>query len=87
MAKKNYYYVLVCTAYGAVFVTDILPKHNAEWDKEKSPKAFSKDMAEDVAIGLMANGYTAYMVTMKWELTHQPYFYERGEFKWVENVA
>ena len=85
--KKNYYYVLVCTTYGAVFVTDILPKHNAEWDKEKTPMEFTREYAKDVVLGLGLNGYLAYLVCQPYKLTHQPYRYDLGEFKWVENDA
>lgn len=85
MAQKKYhYYVLVCTNYGAVFVTNVLPKNTAEWDKEKAPMEFTKSYAEDIYIGLSANGFLAYLVTSKWEITNQPYLYKRGEFKWVE---
>lgn len=79
--KKNYYYVLVLTSEGPVFVTET-KYHDAMWDKNKPPKLFSKAFAEDVALGLALNFHSAFMVTTKYELTTQPYRYDKGNFEW-----
>lgn len=83
MAKKNYYYVLVLTDEGAKFVTGTRPNHYAEYDALKAPKAFPKEMASDIAWGLTANFISAYMITAQYEITTQPYFYNKGHFEWV----
>lgn len=82
MAKKsNWWYVLVLTNYGAVFVTGI-PGHNtAQWEKNKKPREFSKEYAQQMAIGLCANGYLAFAVCQPFELKSQPYRYDLGEFR------
>lgn len=83
MAKdKNYYYVIVMTDKGAVFVTAILDHKVAEWDKRKKPISFSKSYAEDLAFGLTVNGYIAYAVSTRYEVKNQPYRYNEGNFYW-----
>ncbi len=82
MAKKNYYYVIVLTDEGAKFVTGIMPHHYAEYDALKTPKSFPKEMESDIAWGLMANFNQAYMVQTPYEITTQPYMYDKGNFKW-----
>lgn len=83
MAKKNYWYVLVLTNEGPKFVTGILPKKTAEWDKLKPPMEFtSKEYAQDVAIGLCANFHIAFSVCQPFALDSQPYFYKNGQFRW-----
>lgn len=84
MAKKqtNWYYILVLTNDGPTFVTKIGEGKMAFWNKENKPLEFSKSHAEDVAFGLAVNGYTAYCVQTKYELTHQPYLYSKGHFEW-----
>ena len=83
-AKKNYYYILMMTNDGPVFVTDIKPNQYAEWSKDKPPKVFDKARAEDITMGLNLNFNMAFMVCSKWEIDHQPYLYNRGRFEWVE---
>ena len=83
--KKNWYYVLVLTNHGPVFVTDIPDYHTAEWDCLKKPKSFDRYYAEDIAMGLCCNGSIAYAVHTKFELDTQPYLYSKGEFKWEWN--
>lgn len=83
--KKYHYYILVLTTKGPVFVTGIPSRHTAEWDESKVPKEFDKEYAQDIVLGLSCNGYTAFMVQMKWEINSQPYFYDKGHFEWVWN--
>ena len=87
MAKKNYWYVIVMTDYGAVFVTGIPERNTAEWDKLKKPMEFSMEYAQQTALGLCANGYLAYSVCQSFKLDNQPYRYNLGEFKFVHNEA
>ena len=83
--KKNYYYILVMTNDGPVFVTDILPNKYAEWNKDKEPKEFDKTRAEDITMGLNMNFNMAFMICSKWEIDNQPYRYNSGKFEWIEN--
>ena len=83
--QTRWYYVLVLTNGGPVFVTKIGEGKTAYWDKNEKPKEFSKEWAEDLAFGLMVNGYTAFAVTNKFELDTQPYRYNVGKFEWVMN--
>lgn len=82
--QKNWYYILVLTNTGPVFVTGIPGYHQAKWDRLEKPMSFPKTRAEDITLGLNANCYTSYVVCSKWELDYQPYLYSHGEFKWVE---
>ena len=85
MAKKqNYWYVLVLTEGGPVFVTGTGEGKTAYWKKSENPKEFSESYAKDMAFGLMVNGYVAFAVCNRFELDNQPYRYNMGEFKWVE---
>ena len=86
MAKQTkWYYILVLTNQGPVFVTKLGEGKTAFWNCEETPKEFSKEWAEDVAFGLAVNGYTAYAVCTRYELDHQPYRYSEGEFEWKWN--
>lgn len=83
MAKKqNYWYVLVMTDNGPVFVTGVSEHKVAHWEKDKAPKEFSSEYAKDMAFGLMVNSYLAYPVCTRFELNTQPYRYDIGEFEW-----
>ena len=84
-AKKNYWYVLVLTNGGPVFVTKVeySPKY-AYWNKEELPLEFGQEQAKDLAMGLQVNGTMAYAVCNFYELENQPYYYNRGHFEWVE---
>ena len=83
MAKQTkWYYVLVLTNQGPVFVTKIGEHKTAYWDKNEKPKEFSKSWAEDLAFGLMVNGYSAFTVSNNFELDTQPYRYDIGHFEW-----
>ena len=75
--KKNFYYVLVMTSTGPVFVTNILSGHRAKWEKDKVPMEFgTKSYAEDVTFGLNLNFHTAFMVVQPFEISSQPYLYK-----------
>lgn len=82
MKKTRFYYVLVFTATGPVFVTKDENKY-AWWNKNEKPKAFgSREYAEECAMLLTANGNYAVAVTSTYELDNHPYRYECGEFEW-----
>ena len=84
MAKKTkWYYVLVLTNQGPVFVTGIGEGKTAFWNCNEKPKEFSKDWSEDMAFGLTINGHMAYSICTRYELTNQPYLYSKGHFEWV----
>ena len=82
--KKNYYYILVMTGNGPIFVTGIKPHHYAEYDRQKKPMLFEKVRAEDITQGLNLNFITAYMITSKWEIDTQPYNYKDYDIEFVE---
>lgn len=84
MAKKqNYYYVLVMTNNGPVFVTSVdNSDKTAYWDKNEKPLEMGRYWAEDLTMGLGCNGYAAFTVYTKWELDNQPYRYNMGQFVW-----
>ncbi len=89
MAKKqNYYYVLVMTNGGPVFVTSVDHADKvAHWDADKAPKELGMYMSEDLALGLGCNGYNAFAIRSKWEIENQPYRYDKGGFEWVSKEA
>lgn len=84
--KKNYWYVLVMTEGGPVFVTsvDYSPKV-AHWDKTEKPMEMGKYRAEDLALGLNLNGHLAFPVCTGVETDFQPYNYKNYHIEWVEN--
>lgn len=85
MAKKktNWYYILVLTNDGPIFVTSLdNTSRFAHWDKSESPMEMKKSTADDIALGLASNGYMALSVHTKFELTNQPYLYSKGHFEW-----
>ena len=86
MAKKqNYYYVLVMTNNGPVFVTKVNNANKtAEWNKLEKPKEFTKFWAEDLTLGLNLNFNMAFTVCSKFEIDYQPYYYNKGQFEWKE---
>ena len=85
MAKKqNYYYVMVMTNDGPVFVTSVdHASKTARWVATDTPLELGKYMSEDLALGLGCNGYSAFAICSKWEVENQPYLYSRGHFEWV----
>lgn len=81
--KKEYWYVLVMTKNGAVFVTETNNwERTAKWEKEKKPMKFTKDDAQYLAMALTMNSHLAYAVSDTWEHKQQPYRYENGSFYW-----
>lgn len=82
--KKNYYYVLVFTDDGPVYVTSVdNASRVAYWEKDKAPLTLPKHYAEDLTIGLNLNYNNAVVVASKWELT-QPYNYKCYDCTFVE---
>ena len=81
--KKNYYYVLVFTDEGPVYVTSTNnATQSARWEKDKDPIALSKSYAEDIVLGLNLNYFHAVLVSSKYEL-YQPYYYAGFDCKFV----
>jgi len=82
--KKNHWYIMVLTTTGPRFVTEIcyFPHKEAHWDKLGTPLELSKSQAQEVALGLCVNGHLAYSVCQLFEIDHQPYFYDKGKFRW-----
>lgn len=84
--KKNWYYVLVMSDEGPIFVTDVeYSTRYAHWNKLERPRAFDKSMAEDLTLGLNLNFHTAFTVCSKFELDTQPYRYSDWHIEWKEN--
>ena len=83
-SKKNYWYVIVMTNNGAVFVTSTNNfERVAYWDKDKAPKEMNKSDAQYLATALTINGHLSYAVCQTWQIDNQPYLYQTGEFKWI----
>lgn len=82
--KKNYWYILVLTNNGPVFVTKCSTR-DAEWEKLEKPISFTANVAKDTAWALRLNGYVAYAICNTYEIDNQPYLYNKGEFKWIWN--
>lgn len=81
-SKKNYYYVLVFTEAGPVYVTSVSWKDKTSyWNNKEKPMLMTKSMAQDLMFGLSCNGYHAVLVQTFYELGNQPYRYEEYEFK------
>ena len=81
--KKNYYYVLVFTNSGPVYVTSVdYSDKTAMWDKKEKPLEMGEYRAKDLAMGLCANFNLAVAVNSFYELDSQPYLYSIGEFEW-----
>ncbi len=84
--KKNFWYVIVMTGGGPVFVTKINHSDKtAEWHKDEKPLEMSEYRAKDLAMGLMCNMTLAYPVCGQIEINYQPYLYSNGQFKWESN--
>lgn len=84
MAKKQtFYYVVVMTNGGPVFVTSVdHANKTAHWDKTEAPKELGRYMAEDLTLGLNLNCHIAFTVSSKLEIDNQPYRYNMGGFVW-----
>lgn len=81
--KKNFYYVMVFTNSGPVFVTAIhYSNKTAEWNKLDKPLEMSKSEAEDLTFGLMVNFNTAFTIVSPIKYNTQPYRYDAGHFEW-----
>lgn len=79
--KKNFYYVLVFTSSGPVYVTKVKNDTKyAIWDKEGTPLAMSKGCAEDLVFGLNCNFAPAVLVVSPYNIGFQPYNYEYFDF-------
>ena len=78
----RYYYVLVFTDHGPVYVTSVnYSDKSARWEKDKAPYLFSKSGAEDLTFGLNCNFFNAVVVSSKYEIDCQPYNYRDYDFK------
>lgn len=83
--QKDYWYVLVLTEEGPVFVTDVDNATKvAKWNKHEPPCKLTEYWAKDLAVGLRCNLFLAYAVCNGVEITHQPYHYDSGAFEWKE---
>jgi maltose-binding protein MalE len=83
--KKFYYYVLVFTREGPMFVTGLdYQTRNATWDYKKQPYAFKdQQIADDIALGLNWNGNRAFCVSSSWEIKDHGYRYSNYDVKIV----
>ena len=83
--KKNFWYILVMSDDGPVFVTGVNNSNKtAEWNKTEKPLELGKYRAEDIALGLNLNFHLAYVVCQPFELEVQPYQYNKWKIKWEE---
>ena len=87
MAKKqNYWYVMVMTDGGPVFVTSVsYADKTAHWNKNETPLELGMYQAKDLTLGLNLNFHQAYAVCQPFELESQPYRYDRYHIEWKEN--
>ena len=87
MAKKrNYWYVLVLTSDGPVFVTKVnYADKTAEWDNLEKPLEMTQSQAQDLTLGLNLNLTVAFAVCQPFALETQPYRYSIGHFEWKYN--
>ena len=77
MAKKSYYYVLVFSDEGPVYVTKVdNAKRISYWDKDEQPMSMSQSFAEDLAMGLNLNCNSCVVVKSPHEISGHPYNYE-----------
>ena len=84
--KKEYWYLLIITNNGPVFVTSVdFSDKSAEWDKKEKPIELTKGDAQAMALGLNWHGNLAYPICSQWEIDKQPYRYENGKLEWVAN--
>lgn len=83
--KKNYWYVLVMTVEGPKYVTEVhRGTKEAVWDKLEKPLEFGKETAQDLAWALCVNMHNAVAVCQNFEITSQPFYYQKGHFEWVD---
>ena len=75
--KKNHYYVLVFAESGPAYVTSVnYADKSARWDKNETPKEFTKSNAENLVFGLRCNWFNAVVVMHPIEIDRQPYNYQ-----------
>lgn len=85
MAKKYYYYVLVFTNYGPMYVTSIDSSNKyAHWDKDKEPMELGSRYAEDLVLGLNLNFNHSVVIKSTRKIERQPYRYDSFDCKFVE---
>ena len=85
MAKKYYYYVLVFTNSGPVYVTSIDRNNKyAHWDKDKEPLELGSSYAEDLALGLNLNFNHSVVIKSTRKIENQPYRYEAFDCTFVD---
>ena len=81
--EKNYWYVLVLTNDGPVFVTSVdYHTKTAHWERLEKPLELGEYKAKDLTFGLTVNFYTAFAVCLPIERDSQPYRYKVGHFEW-----
>ena len=72
MALKYFYYVLVLSDGQAKFVTKVdNATKTAYWDSKEKPLAFTKTLADDLALCLSINFYPAFPLKSYHELKSQ----------------
>lgn len=87
MAKKYYYYVLVFSNSGPVYVTSIDESNKyAHWDKDKEPMELGKSYAQDLALGLSLNLNHSVVIKSKIKIENQPYRYDAFDCKFVKRT-
>ena len=84
--KKNYWYVLVMTDNGPVFVTSVeYSSKTAHWNNTEKPLEMDMSRAKDLVLGLNLNFHAAFTVCQPFEIDSQPYIYSKGKFVWAWN--
>jgi len=84
--KKNFWYVIVMSNNGPVFVTKInYQDKTAQWNKTEKPLELGKYEAQDLCLGLSLNFHMAFAVCVPYEIESQPYRYDAGQFEWTWN--
>lgn len=83
--KKNYWYVLVMTDGGPVFVTSVnYSNKTARWNKDEKPLEMGMYQAKDLTLGLNLNFHQSFAICQPFELDNQPYRYDHWRIKWEE---
>ena len=82
--KKNFWYVLVMSDNGPVFVTSVnYGCKEAHWNKEEKPLEMTKQQAQELSIGLTLNFHNAFSVCNPFELNCQPYLYDKYDCQFI----
>ena len=86
MAKnKYYYYVLVFSSTGPVYMTSIDKSNKyAIWDKSKEPLEVGESYGKDLVMGLNLNLNSAVLVKSNHEIKSQPYRYDTYDCTFVK---